>query len=100
MQSTRRSRPSAESFLLQRRWVAAEAADEKREQNLDHVVDGGQEPDRRLPGTALPHVDRYLLEPQPVSLDQHDRLDLRVIVRIVDGEQGNRLAVECLEARR
>src|SRR6476646_4224535 len=98
MQSTRRSRPSAESFLLQRRWVAAEAAAEKREQNLDHVVDGRQETDRRLPGTALPHVDRYLLEPQPVSLDEHDRLDLRVVMRIVDGEQGNRFAIARLEA--
>ena len=77
--------------LLERRDVLAEQPDEQGEHHLDHVVDRGEGADRRLAGRALAHLHRHLDHPQLV-LEHHQRgLDLRVVVRVVGGEEGDRL---------
>src|SRR6188474_2294801 len=74
--------------------VAAQARDEQREEHLDDVVERTHERDRRGPGLALAHLHLHLRKPQAAAERHERRLDLRVVVRVLAGEELDACAVE------
>ena len=70
--------------------IAPEAGDEQREHDLDDVVERADERDRRRARLALSHVDLDLREPQSAAQRHERRLHLRVVVRVLLGEELDR----------
>ena len=87
--SLRRSRSGPESPMRSSdgHGVASRHRDEQRERHLERVVDRAEERDRRRAVLALAHRDRHLEEAQAVLDEQHRRLDLGVVARVVAGEE-------------
>src|SRR5690242_13002392 len=71
----------------------AEEPDEDRQQHLDHVVDRLAGGDRRAAVAARVHPHRHLLHAKAVGIHHQDRLHLRVVVRVIAGEQLDRAPV-------
>ena len=69
----------------------------RRERHLDRVVERAEGGDRRLAGLAAAHLHLHLENAQAVADDHHRSLDLRVVVRVVGGEQADQ-RVHRLEA--
>src|SRR4029079_14401301 len=102
MRPPRRSKQEAVSSVMALLWrngVAAEQADEDREQYLRHVVHGAQSGDRRGAAGSLAQLDRHLVQAELVLHRHHRRLDLRIVVEIVGGEQSDALPVDGAETR-
>src|SRR5204863_9220977 len=74
--------------------VAAQARDEEREHHLDDVVQRADEGDRGGSRLALAHLDLHLREPEPAAQGDERRLDFRVVVRIVAGEELDTRSIE------
>ena len=94
--------PATSSVLgrrpLHRRRPATQQADEQRQHHLQHVIGGAGIVDRAAPEAARVHPHLDLVDPQAVALQHQDRLDLRVVVRVVAGEQLDAAAVDHPEA--